>query len=205
MKILTVKKYPRFKNHFKITFEDDKSIVVEADTIVKFNLKKDLEIDDEQFKRIEKFSNSNKIMSYAFYLISKKMFSKKSLEDTLSSKGFSKEDISKVILRFSELNYLNDEVFAQNLISYLQKKCKGRYYIENELKQHNIDVKILKQVTDNASQYEEIIAIIKKRYPKFNNKDMSETKKIASFFLRRGFTSEDIAKAFRKYGTDIEL
>ncbi|GAB1401892.1 hypothetical protein MASR1M68_08030 [Elusimicrobiota bacterium] len=205
MKIINIKKYPRFKNHFKITVDDDKSIVVEADTIFKFNLKKDLEIDDEQFKRIEKFSNSNKIMSYAFYLISKKMFSKKSLEDTLLSKGFSKEDISKVILRFSELNYLNDEVFAQNLISYLQKKCKGRYYIENELKQHNIDVKILKQVTDNASQYEEIIAIIKKRYPKFNNKDMSETKKIASFFLRRGFTSEDIAKAFRKYGTDIEL
>ena len=205
MKILNIKKYPRFKNHFKIMFDDDKSIIAEADTIVKFNLKKDLEIDDEQFKRIEKFSNSNKIMSYAFYLISKKMFSKKSLEDRLLSKGFSKEDISKVILRFSELNYLNDEVFAQNLISYLQKKCKGRYYIENELKQHNIDIKILRQFTDNTSQYGEIIAIMKKRYPKFNNKDMSETKKIASFFLRRGFLSEDIAKAFRKYGTDIEL
>jgi regulatory protein len=84
---------------------------------------------------------------------------------------------------------------SQNLISYLQKKCKGRYYIENELKRHNIDIKILKQVTDNTSQYEEIIAIIKKRYPKFNNKNAGETKKIASFFLRRGFSSEDIAKA----------
>lgn len=205
MKILNIKKYPRFKNHFKITFDDDKSIIVEADTIVKFNLKKDLEIDDEQFKRIEKFSNSNKIMSYAFFLISKKAFSKKSLEDTLLSKGFAKEDTDRVILRFSELNYLNDEVFAQNLISYLQKKCKGRYYIENELKQHNIDVKIFKQISGDTSQYTEIIAIMKKRYPKFNNKDMGETKKIASFFLRRGFSSEDIAKAFRKYGTDIEL
>ena len=205
MKIINIKKYPRFKNHFKIIFDDDKSIIIEADTIVKFNLKKDLEIDDEQFKRIEKFSNSNKIMSYAFFLISKKAFSKKSLEDTLFQKGFAKEDIDRVILRFTELNYLNDEVFAQNLISYLQKKCKGRYYIENELKRHNIDIKILKQVTDNTSQYEEIIAIIKKRYPKFNNKNAGETKKIASFFLRRGFSSEDIAKAFRKYGTDIEL
>ncbi|MDD5021808.1 MAG: regulatory protein RecX [Endomicrobiaceae bacterium] len=205
MKILTIKKYPRFKNHFKIIFDDDKSIIVEADTIVKFNLKKDLEIDDEQLKKIEKFSNSNKIMSYAFFLISKKMFSKKSLEDKLIFKGFAKEDVDRVILRFTELNYLNDEVFAQNLISYLQKKCKGRYYIENELKQHNIDIKILKQITDNASQYTEIIAIMKKRYPKFNNKDAGETKKIAAFFLRRGFSSEDIAKAFRKYGTDIDL
>jgi regulatory protein len=112
MKIINIKKYPRFKNHFKIIFDDDKSIIVEADTIVKFNLKKDLEIDDEQFKRIEKFSNSNKIMSYAFFLISKKMFSKKSLEDTLFQKGFLKEDIDRVILRFTELNYLNDEVFV---------------------------------------------------------------------------------------------
>lgn len=205
MKILNIKKYPRFKNHFKITFDDDKSIIVEADTIVKFNLKKDLVIDDEQFKQIERFSNSNKIMSYAFFLISKKMFSKKSLEDKLIFKGFAKEDVDRVILRFTELNYLNDEVFAQNLISYLQKKCKGRYYIENELKQHNIDVKIFKQISGDTSQYTEIIAIMKKRYPKFNNKDMGETKKIASFFLRRGFSSEDIAKAFRKYGTDIEL
>jgi len=205
MKIINIKKYPRFKNHFKIEFESGQSFITDADTIVKFALTKEKEITSLEFNEIEKSSKSNNIMSYAFFLISKKAFSRKSLEDALTLKGFEKDDIEKVISRFTEFNYLNDEIFAGNLISYLKKRGKGRYYIENELKRHAIDVKFFKETVQDVSQCDEIIAIIKKRYCGFNGKNASETKKIASFFLRRGFSSEDIAKAFRKYGKDIEI
>ena len=94
-------------------------------------------------------------------------------------------------------------MYAKNLAKYLKDKAKGIYYIQNELKTHNIESNIISQILSDlfkdVSPYLEIIEIIKKRYPKFDSKDSNEIRKIATFFLRRGFISEDIAKALREY------
>jgi len=106
--IIEIKKYPRFKNSFKIVFDNDSVIIIDAETIVKFVLKKDLFLNDEEFEKILKHSNSNRVMSYSLYLISQRSYSKKSLSDKLISKGFLQEDIDRVIARLVELNYIND-------------------------------------------------------------------------------------------------
>lgn len=207
-KIVEIKKYPKIKNNFKIIFDNESAILLDADTIVVFGLKKDLFIEEDIFNKILKHNNSNRIMSYALYLISHKMYSKKSLSDKLSSRGFEKEDIDKVINRFIELNYINDENFAKNLVDYLQNKGKGPFYIKNELKQHDIDSEIISNIFDTATEddelYLQILNIMKKKYSKFDGKDKNEVRKIAMFFQRRGFSSQDIAKAFREYKVFIE-
>ena len=200
--ITEIRKYPKIKNYFKIFFDNETAILIDADTIVSFGLKKDLKINDDTFDKILKHNNSNRITSYAFYLISHKYYSKKSLSDKLLSRGFEKTDIDKVLMRFVELNYINDELFAKNLAEYLQSKGKGPFYIKNELKQHDIDNEIISRVLNDAQEgqepYLKIIDIIRKKYPKFNSDDKNEVRKVAMFFQRRGFSSEDIAKAFRK-------
>ena len=202
-KILEIKKYPKFKDSFKVVLDNDFSVVIDAETIVKFALKKDLFISDLEFDSVVKHSGSNRIMSYALYLISHKAYSKKSLTDKLLEKGFVSEDIERVIKKFIELNYVNDENFAKNLAEYLKNKSKGTFYIKNELKSHNIEDStisvILADVFKDIQPYSQIIELIKKKYPEFDGKDASETKKIANFFLRRGFAAEDISKAFREY------
>ena len=81
-------------------------------------------------------------------------------------------------------------------------------YIKNELKQHDIDNEIIFKVMDSAKEekepYLQIIDIMKKKYSKFDGKDKNEVRKIAMFFQRRGFASQDIAKAFREFDTEIE-
>ena len=206
--ITEIRKYPRIKDYFKIFFDNETAILIDAETIVSFSLKKGLAVDEDTFNKILKHNNSNRIMSYALYLISNRMYSKKSLSDKLSSRGFEKSDIEKVITRFIELNYINDEIFAQNLVEYLQSKGKGPFYIKNELKQHDIDNEIISKVMDSAKEekepYLQIIDLMKKKYPKFDGKDKNEVRKIAMFFQRRGFASQDIAKAFREFDAEIE-
>ena len=46
--------------------------------------------------------------------------------------------------------------------------------------------------------------MMKKKFPKFDDKDKNEVRKIAMFFQRRGFSSEDIAKAFREFENEEE-
>ena len=206
--IVEIKKYPKIKDYFKIFFDNETAILIDAETIVSFGLKKELSLDEDIFDKVLKHNNSNRIMSYAFYLISNKMYSKKSLFDKLLSRGFEKEDIEKVITRFTELNYINDETFAQNLVEYLQNKGKGPFYIKNELKQHDIDSEIISKVMDSAKEekepYLQIIDTMKKKYPKFDGKDKKEVRKTAMFFQRRGFSSQDIAKAFREFDAVID-
>lgn len=206
--IIEIKKYPKIKNYFKVIFDNETAILLDADTIVIFGLKKALFIEDEMFDKILKHNNSNRIMSYALYLISHKMYSKKSLSDKLLSRGFEKKDIEKVINRFIELNYINDEVFAENLVQYLQKKEKGPFYIKNELKQHEIDNEIILKVLDNTQEenhpYLQILNIMKKKYSNFDGKNKNEIRRIAMFFQRKGFSSQDIAKAFREYRVFLE-
>jgi regulatory protein len=206
--ITEIRKYPKIKDYFKIFFDNETAILIDAETIVSFGLKKGLAVDEDTFNKILKHNNSNRIMSYALYLISNRMYSKKSLSDKLSSRGFEKNDIEKVITRFIELNYINDEIFAQNLVEYLQSKGKGPFYIKNELKQHDIDNEIISNVMDNAKEekepYLQIIDLMKKKYPKFNGKDKNDVRKIAMFFQRRGFASQDIAKAFREFDAEID-
>ena len=206
--ITEIKRYSKIKDYFKVFFDNETAILIDAETIVSFGLKKGLFLDEDSFNKVLKHNNSNRIMSYALYLISQKSYSKKSLSDKLLLRGFEKEDIEKVITRFVELNYINDEVFAQNLVEYLQSKGKGPFYIKNELKQHDIDNETISKVMDSAKEekepYLQIIDIMKKRYSNFDGKDKNEVRKIAMFFQRRGFASQDIAKAFREFKVYIE-
>ncbi len=203
--ITEIRKYPKIKDYFKVFFDNETAILIDAETIVSFGLKKGLSVEENTFNKILKHNNSNRIMSYALYLISNRMYSKKSLSDKLLSRGFDKPDIETVITRFVELNYINDEVFAQNLVEYLQNKGKGPFYIKNELKLHNIDNEIISKVLENNEEnepYMQIIKIMKKKFSKFDDKDKNEVRKAAMFFQRRGFASEDIAKAFRNFEDD---
>jgi len=204
--ILEIKKYPKIKNYFKIVFDNDISALIDAETIVVFGLKKDLFVDDDTFNKILKHNNSNRITSYAFYLIEHKMYSKKSLTDKLLQKGFDPADVETVVEKFCRLNYINDKNFATELVKYLTAKGKGPFYIKNELKLHNIDNELITELLDGEQDkpaYLQIIDLIKKRYPKFDGRQKNEVRKIAMFFQRRGFSSEDIAKAIKICGANF--
>ena len=206
--ILEIKKYPKIKNYFKIVFDNDFSALIDAETIVVFGLKKNLFVDEDTFNKILKHNNSNKITSYAFYLIGHKMYSKKSLTDKLLQKGFERADVETVVEKFCRLNYINDKNFATELVRYLISKEKGPFYIKNELILHNIDKELISELLDSEENdnlsYLQIVNIIKKRYPKFDGSQKNEVRKIAMFFQRRGFSSQNIAKALKICGTNLE-
>ena len=62
----------------------------------------------------------------------------------------------------------------------------------------------MKNTQEGKEPYLQIIDIMKKRYSNFDGKDKNEVRKIAMFFQRRGFASQDIAKAFREFKVYIE-
>lgn len=93
--------------------------------------------------------------------------------------------------------------FAKTYADYLSQKGKGEFAIRAELEKQGIEKILINETLEviktDIEPHEQIINILKIKFEKFSGKDENETRRIASFFLRRGFSYQDIAKAFRAY------
>ena len=201
-KIIKISKYFKLKDYYKLQLDTEQIILVDAETAAVFCLKEGLTLDDETIEKIIKSESYNRLKNYTMFLLSRKSYSKKSLFDKLIQKGFEKEDIEKVLNLFDELHIINDEYFAKNLTRTLQARGKGTIYIKNELKRHKIKseriTEILSEPEDEMEEYERAIKVIKKKYPNFDKEDKDMQRKVGAFLQRRGFSYDDISKAFRE-------
>ncbi|MCA6071897.1 MAG: recombination regulator RecX [Endomicrobium sp.] len=203
MKIVRIEKIKFKKNMFKLFFDNSESLMVFADTIVKFGLRTEIEISESEHKDLVSYDKSNSVMSDALVLVSKRSYSSKTLHERLIQRGYESLNAAKAVKRLEELNYINDEKFSKVYAAYLSQKGKGEFVIKAELEKQGISKDLVQDALESVKMklepYEQIIKILKTKFKKFNGKDKNETRRAAAFFLRRGFSSEDIAKAFRNY------
>ncbi|MCL2390948.1 MAG: recombination regulator RecX [Endomicrobia bacterium] len=204
MKIIKLEKIPAKKDSFKVFFDNGENILLSADIIVKFGLNQGVEISDITFKEVLAADKAYRVIFDALTLVSKRSYSIKTLSDRLLLKGYEPDNIKSAVSRLTELGYINDEKYALAYAKYLyEKKGKGEYAVRKELEEKGISKelanKALGSLKTEAEPYEQIIETIKRKFKDFNAKDKNEVRRIASFFLRKGFASEDISKALRNY------
>ncbi|MCL2484764.1 MAG: recombination regulator RecX [Endomicrobia bacterium] len=203
MKITKTEKILSKKDFFKVFFDNGENILLSADIIVKFGLNQGVEVSDDTYKEILAADKAYRVVFDALTLVSRCSYSAKSLSDKLLLKGYEKDNIKSAVARLTELGYINDEKFALAYAKYLSEKGKGEYAVKQALEEKGISKELISNALDSlkteAEPYEQIIETIKRKFKDFNIKDKNEVRKIASFFLRRGFASEDISKALRLY------
>ncbi|MDR1104643.1 MAG: recombination regulator RecX [Endomicrobium sp.] len=203
MKIIKIDKVKFKKNTFKIFFENNDSVIVLADSIVKFGLKVGRDLANKEYKEVMSYDKSNRIMSDALALVALRSYSSRGLQEKLLQKGYDKDMALNVVNRLKELNYINDDRFSKNYAIYLSQKGKGEFAIKGELEKQGIDKVLIMEALDEVKfqeePYEQIVKMMRSKFKNFKWKDKSEVRRAAAFFLRRGFSSENIAKAFREY------
>ncbi|MEA3470603.1 MAG: regulatory protein RecX [Thermodesulfobacteriota bacterium] len=135
-----------------------------------------------------------KAKAKALRLLSYRGRSKEELRSKLSEKGFDEAVIRKVIDRFSELKYLDDEIFARDWARHLALyRLWGDRKIEISLRGKGID----RQTIDGAilfareeiGQKEAIERLIEKRQRRKSSQDIDykEKRRLAQNLLGRGF------------------
>ena len=115
MKIIKFKKTS--KDKYKLYLENNSTIDLYEDVIIKNNLLITKELDDDLILKIEK--ENNDISAYVSMLnyISIKMRSIKEAKEYLIKKGYNNTLINKVINRLINEGYLNDELFTKAFIN----------------------------------------------------------------------------------------
>jgi regulatory protein len=202
MQIIKLEKISGKKNTFKTFFDDGESVLLAADIIVKFGLNTGVEITPETYKEVLAADKTYRVIFDALTLAGRRSYSEKSLYDKLLQKGYDEDASKAAVARLKELDYINDEKYALSYAKYLYAKGKGELAIRNELEQKGISKdlinKTLSSFDPEGESYEQIINAIKSKFKNFNAADASQLRRAANYFLRRGFSSEDISKAFRK-------
>lgn len=120
----------------------------------------------------------------------------KEVQDKLREKGYSSHDIEKAIEKLGYYGYLNDENYA---LAYIRSNVdkKGMKRINMELLRKGIDHSVIADASENMDVDEvcTIQQMLDRRYGDIDFQDEKEKRRIYNFFIRRGFSYENISKA----------
>ncbi len=180
---------------------------VDSDVLIKFQLKKGMELDDFSFLEIQYQDDIRKAYHLAVNYLARRMRSEKEIKDYLVQKEVDEPVIKEVIYKLTSQKYINDQDYA---FAYVRTQAnttdKGTNVVKMELKEKGVSEDILIRALEEfplEQQIEKAMKLTEKFYQK-NAKDSLKVQKqkLEQLLLRKGYTYEIINIAVKE--TDIE-
>ena len=147
---------------------------------------------------------------YAIKLITIKDRTEKELRDKLKAKNFDENRIEEEMEFLSNYGYINDKRYAEHFTNdCISIKKWGKSRIRAELLHRGVDREIVENVIEDAFidiEDDRLYAEMEKRFKNADFSNMKERSRIFNFYLRRGFSTEEIKGAMNRMSSfcDIE-
>ena len=194
MKVL---KYKKIKNKYKVYFDNNLTIDLYEDTILKYNLLLKKDINDKTLDDMIAFNNKEEIYFNTLKYISIKIRSKEEIYKYLQKKNYDIKDINEIISRLEKENIIDDEVYIRSYIhDRFNLSSEGPLKIKYSL--NNMDNNLVKKYISEISE-EDIInkldKLVDKKIKSIKNYSGNVLKmKILNYFSNLGYSKEDIEK-----------
>lgn len=183
---------------------------IDSDVLIKFQLKKGMEIDDFSFMEIQFQDDIRKAYNLAVHCLARRMRSAKEIRDYLIQKEVEEPVINEVMHKLSAQKYINDEEYA---FAYVRTQAnttdKGPDLIKLELKEKGIESEIQIQALEEFpfDQQVEKAAKISEKFFKKNSKESFkiQKQKLEQLLLRKGYPFEVINMAVNEMDVEKEV
>ncbi|MCM3726389.1 recombination regulator RecX [Neobacillus cucumis] len=170
---------------------------VDSDVLIKFKLKKGMELDDFSFLEIQFQDDIRKAYSLAINYLARRMRAEKEIVDYLVQKEVDEPIIKEVIHKLTTQHYINDQDYA---VAYVRTQAnttdKGPNVIKKDLKEKGVADGILIQALEEFTleqQMEKAIKISEKFYQKNAKVSLKvQQQKLEQLLLRKGYSYEVI-------------
>ena len=187
----------RRNNLYKLTLEDDSTILVHEELILKKEMLLNKEIDQDTIDNIDRLNNNLNAYDLAIKYISGRYHSIHEVRDYLKKKEIDKEVIEEVISKMLKQKYLDDKVFTKAFISdQINFTNNGPYKIRRELENFYVRDSIIDEeleLFDYAKEKERLEVLIPKYVKTIRNKSYSMMKKkVVDHFSDLGYTKSII-------------
>ena len=193
------------KRRSKIFIDGEFAFVLYKGELCNYGISKDRELSEETYLEITRELLPKRATKRAMELLVKKDYTEKKLRDKLSEGLYPVNCIDTAIEYVKSYNYLDDERYARDYISY-HIELKGRNRIIRDLMNKGVSKDVIEAVLDDYGEEEcktvetEQIKklLIKKHYS--SDMDYKEKQKIIAFLMRRGYSLDVIKTAM-----DVDL
>jgi regulatory protein len=176
---------------------------VDSDVLIKFQLKKGMELDDFSLLEVHYHDDIRKAYNLAVNYLAKRMRSKKEITNYLSQKEIEEPVINEVIHKLISQKYINDEEYALAYVrTQINTTDKGPDLIRMELKEKGIEEEILLQSLETYP-FEDQVNKATNLADKFFKKNIRDSgrvlkQKLESLLLRKGYPSDVINIALKE-------
>lgn len=187
---------------------------VDEDVLIKYQLKKGLELDDFAVSEIFYQDDIRKAYSKAVQYLAARMRSEHEVRQHLQKKELDEHIINEVIHKLYQYQFLNDREFAVAFVrTQIHTTDKGTIVIGQELKEKGIIDEIIEAALleyPYELQFEQCFNLSKKFVEK-NKKDSAKLlkQKLEQMLIRKGYPFEMIQETIRGIdfdkGEDVEL
>lgn len=198
MKISKIEVQKNHNDRVSIFVDDEYYASMFLDTAVKYGIKKDCEVDEEDFKKYLVESEQNLAFNKAFNYMNTALKTSKQMRDYLKKKGYDESTISNVIDKLKEYNYINDRTFAESYVSTYKTKY-GKNMLKTKLMEKGVAKSIIDEVLENYETNEVVIdKLLAKKVGK-NQLTHEFVTKCIRFLSSRGFSFDEINSAIKRY------
>ncbi len=149
------------------------------------------------------------IRDYVLRLVAFRDRTEKEIRDRLKEKKYGEDEIDDEISFLKDYGYINDLRFAEHFThDAINLKKWGKIRIRMELVKKGIDRDVADSVIEDAFMEIDGDLVLLQMRSRFKNSDFSNMKertRIFNFFMRRGFSAEEIKGAMNKMSSFYDI
>lgn len=201
MKITKIKPQNN-KDRVNIYLYGEFAFGLDLEIAYKYNLKKDMEIDESYIENVLKSEEQNSANDYALKFLSHRSRTEKEIVDKMIKKGFDEEVINETLAYLKKYNFIDDRRFAE---IYTEEKIRlkklGSYRIKHELQNKGVDESIASEIVEKYSdnEYERAMELATKKVKSYKNDDKNAIyRKLGGYLQRRGYSFECVSKVLKE-------
>ena len=203
MRIEQLKTTPDRAGRYFVQFDNGRVLRLYRQTVEDFSLYSGMELSQERFEQICKSAEALSAKMRAVRIVSASNVSKKDLESRLVQKGEKPSDAHQAVCWLEELNLLDDEKTAEQIVH----SCVSKGYGLARAKQALYEKRIPKELWENAladypDQREKISQFLKSRIT--NASDQKQVKRAGDCLLRRGHSYRVILEVLKELCFDAD-
>lgn len=202
-KITKIEYQKKNKERFNIYIDDEYGFAVDISILIKYSLKKGMELDDALIDDILLAEEEISVYNYGISVLSRYFKSEYELRLKMKNKGFKPQLIDNAISILKEHKYLDDERYCEMFINDKINISKhGVRKIKEALYYKGIDKEIIEEkIKCISAESEEERALLlgeKKLLNIKENDNRKKMSKLSNYLLGKGFEYETVNKTLRK-------
>lgn len=183
----------------RIFLDDEFAFVLYKGELFKYQIRKEEEISEEIITRIKNEVLIKRAKLRAMHLLNAMPRTEKQLREKLAQNEYPEDVIEVAVSYVKSFGYINDEAYVRNFI-ISKKNCKSKREIimllgQKGLRGEPVD-QIIEEMYAEESELETIKEIMRKKRWNPAEMDEKEKQKMFGYLMRKGFSYEEIRRAF---------